>query len=277
MQRARAFAARYAQFYALFTGAEEHPPEGMIGRCEQLHTLFLREMEKNKDLVTHCRTAEEITAATGSGKAAALLSIEGGDLLGCDPGRVPIARAWGVRLCNPVWNCANILSGTNCEDETRGLSPQGREFIRALEENGIYADVSHLSVRGFWDLADMAQKPIVASHSNAKARCNHRRNLTDEQFRVIRDSGGVVGINLYSAFVGGDATMDDLIAHIEHFLALDGERTVCLGGDLDGCETLAGGIRGIEDMPRLYEALRARHYGDELLENIFWKNLMRLL
>ena len=183
---------------------------------------------------------------------------------------------WGVRLLNPVWNRANVLSGTNAEDPERGLSAKGRDFIRALEEYGIYPDVSHLSDAGFWDLVHIARRPIVASHSNARAVCPHRRNLTDDQFRAIRDSGGVVGLNLYLHFVG-QPTMDALVAHVEHFLALDGEKTLCLGGDLDGCEALAAGMTGMQDVPRLYEALKARGYSDALLEDIFWNNLRRLI
>ena len=117
----------------------------------------------------------------------------------------------------------------------------------------------------------------MASHSNARALCPHRRNLTDDQFRAIRDSGGVVGLNLYRDFVGPQGTMEELVAHVEHFLNLGGEKTLCLGGDLDGCEALAAGMQGMQDMPKLYAALRERGYGQALLEDIFWNNLRRLL
>jgi membrane dipeptidase len=134
-----------------------------------------------------------------------------------------------------------------------------------------------MSDPGFWDLIRMARRPIVASHSNSRALCAHPRNLTDDMFRAIRDSGGVVGINLYRDFVGKDGTMEELVAHVERFLELGGEKTLCLGGDLDGCEALAAGMRGLQDVPLLYEALAARGYGKELLEDIFWNNLRRIL
>ena len=275
LERSRQF-SRCAQFFALFHDAAEAPADGLWAQCRRMHDFFLREMVDNADIVCHCRTGREVDEAAAAGKTAALLSIEGADLLDCDVHKVETVTHWGVRLLNPVWNRANVLSGTNAEDPERGLSAKGRDFIRALEEYGIYPDVSHLSDAGFWDLVHIARRPIVASHSNARAVCPHRRNLTDDQFRAIRDSGGVVGLNLYLHFVG-QPTMDALVAHVEHFLALDGEKTLCLGGDLDGCEALAAGMAGMQDVPKLYEALKARGYSDALLEDIFWNNLRRLI
>ncbi|MBR5571258.1 MAG: membrane dipeptidase [Oscillospiraceae bacterium] len=274
LQRGTGF-SRFGQVFALFHDAAEAPDDGMWAQCNRLHEFFLREMAANGDLVAHCRNGGEIDAAVASGKCAALLSVEGADLIECDAARIETAANWGVRLMNPVWNRANVLSGTNLEESDRGLSEQGREFICELYRHSIYPDVSHLSDRGFWDLIEMAEGPVVASHSNSRMLCPHRRNLTDDQFRAIRDSGGVVGLNFYLSFVG-ENTMDALVAHLEHFLALGGEKTLCLGGDLDGCEVLASDMQGIQDVPRLYEALAVRGYGQALLDDLFWNNLRRL-
>ena len=94
--------------------------------------------------------------------------------------------------------------------------------------------------------------------------------------RAIRNTGGVGGLNLYQRFVGPDETMDGLVRQIEHMLDIAGEETLCIGGDLDGCEKLAGGLRGVEDVPRIWAALAGRGYPRPLLENIFWNNLRRL-
>ena len=275
LERSRQF-SRCAQFFALFHDAAEAPADGLWAQCRRMHDFFLREMDDNADIARHCRTGREVDEAAAAGKTAALLSIEGADLIECDVHKLEMVAQWGVRFLNPVWNRANVLSGTNAEEPERGLSAAGRDFIHVLEEHAIYPDVSHLSDAGFWDLVHIARRPIVASHSNARAVCPHRRNLTDDQFRAIRDLGGVAGLNLYLDFVGRP-TMDALVAHVEHFLALDGEKTLCLGGDLDGCEALAAGMTGMQDVPKLYEALQARGYGDALLEDIFWNNLRRLI
>ena len=145
-----------------------------------------------------------------------------------------------------------------------------------MEELNIYADVSHLSDPGFWDVMRQARRPVVASHSNSRALCSHRRNLTDDMFRALRDTGGVVGINLNRPFVGGPS-IDDLVAHVEHFLSLNGEKTVAIGGDLDGCEALAAGFSGVQDVVKLYQALEERGYPQTLLEDIFWNNWRRIL
>ncbi len=273
LKRGREY-AKYAQFFALF--ADSKYTDDLWARCNLLHERFLKEMAENADWVTHCRTGAEVDEAVAAGKCASLLSIEGADLLECRADRLETVRGWGVRLMNLVWNRANAISGTMKEDADRGLSAHGCDFVREMERCGIYADVSHLSDEGFWDLFRVARRSIVASHSNSRAVCDHPRNLTDDMFRAIRDSGGVVGINLYRDFVGDDS-MDTLVRHVEHFLDLGGEKTVCIGGDLDGCEVLAAGMGGVEDVGELYRALERRGYGEALLNDIFWNNLRRLL
>ena len=268
--------ARRGQFFALYDDVKRLPDGTAWRRCCQMHDWFTAQLAENSGRIALCRSGAEADAAVAAGKTAAFLSVEGADLLDCGIEQLQTAAGWGVRLVNMVWNHANVLGGSCADDPDRGLSPQGRDFLRELERLGVYADVSHLSDPGFWDVFRMTERPMVASHSDARALCPHRRNLTDDMFRAIRDTGGVVGINLYRDFVGG-TSMDALVAHIEHFLALDGEKTLCIGGDLDGSRTLAAGMRGMEDVPQLYRALEKRGYGKALLEDIFWNNLRRLL
>ena len=277
LERSRQF-SRCAQFFALFHDAAEAPADGLWAQCRRMHDFFLREMDDNADIARHCRTGREVDETVAEGKTAALLSIEGADLLDCDMAHLETAASWGVRLLNPVWNNANALCGTCAQEPERGLSARGVEFVARMEELGIYVDVSHISDAGFWDVLRRAKRPVTASHSNSRepGLCPHRRNLTDDMFRAIRDTGGVVGINLYADFVGSDS-MEQLIAHIERFLSLDGEKTVALGGDLDGCEALAAGFSGVQDVAKLYQALEERGYPQTLLEDIFWNNWRHIL
>ena len=266
----------YAQVFTFFHAKENAEKGEMLAVAKKMYDLFTSELEKNSDLVVLCKTADDIKNNAGSGKVSAVLSIEGADLLECDPDNIELAQNWGVRLINPTWNFANAISGTHCRESDRGLSDLGRAFVKTAEKANIMMDVSHLSEKGFWDLTEIAEKPIVASHSNSRAVYDHSRGLTDDQFKAICETGGVAGLNFYTDFVGTDPTIDDLIRHLEHFLDLGGEKHVALGGDLDGCETTVKEITGFQDVPKLYDALEKRGYSKELLDDIFWNNWLRI-
>ncbi len=265
-----------AQVFAIFAPAGWFPEGGLWDECRRQHEWFVSELEKNAGRAVPCRTGADIEAANAAGKTAALLSVEGGELLDCEPEKLETAASWGVKLVNVTWNYENALAGSNKEGPEKGLTDRGRAFAREAARLGIAMDVSHLSDPGFWDLAEMGLGPLVASHSNARAVCGHARNLTDDMFRAVRDSGGVAGFNLCADFIGGAAGLKDAARHIDHFLALGGEKTVALGGDWDGCQ-LGCGWTGVQDLPVLWDALAARGYGRPLLEDIFWGNWLRVL
>ena len=266
----------YCQFFALFS--VDDPQTGKSARriYEEEYALFCRMMETHSRRVVHCRSGEEARRANRQGKVAAFLSVEGAHSLDCDLDQLRLAYDRGVRAVNLTWNNANALSGTNCEEPERGLSEQGRAFVREMERLGMLVDVSHLSDPGFWDVIAMARRPIMASHSNARAVCPHTRNLTDAQFTAIIKNQGIVGLNLCREFVGGREDLDALVAHLEHFLALGGARTVALGGDLDGCEPVQG-IPDIAGWGALYERLLRRNYKESVLEDLFYHNFMRVV
>ena len=246
------------QVFAIFADSAKTP--NLADTVRRQAELFRREKE---------RYPEEMRRA--------VLSVEGGELLDCDPGRLDEAKAWGVRAVNLTWNHANGLSGSHAEEPERGLSDLGRAFVRRAAELGIFMDMSHLSDRGVFDAAEMGLAPLLASHSNSRAVCPHTRNLTDDQFRAIRDSGGFVGVNVYRAFVGGDGSIEAVLRHFDRFLDLDGAHCVGLGSDWDGGITGAGGLNGVEDMDKLALAMKRRGYGKHLIHDIFYGNLSRFL
>ena len=276
LEKADVFKA-YAQIFTFFYSADDAPGDGMLSVSKKMYDLFCGELEENKDIMAHCKTSADIERASAEGKISAVLSVEGADLLECDPDNIELAKSWGVRLINPTWNCANAISGTHCRESERGLSDIGRAFVKTAEKADIMMDVSHLSEKGFWDLIKIAEKPVVASHSNSRAVYDHSRGLTDDQFKAICETGGVAGLNFYTNFVGENPDIEDLIRHLEHFMSIGGEKHVALGGDLDGCESTVRGINSFTDVPALYTALEKRGYSKELLENIFWNNWLRLL
>ena len=273
---------RYAQFFALYGQPEDFAGTALEGITHQEifrrgAALFQREMEANAEKIIHCRSGGEANRAFSAGKAAAFLSVEGAELLGCSLEGLEQARDLGVRAVTLTWNHANALSGTNCEQRERGLSSQGKAFVRRAEELGVLVDVSHLSDPGFWDVAETLSGPFLASHSNSRQVFSHERNLTDGQFTAIIDHGGVAGLNLYAEFIGGVRDLEAAIAHLEHWLELGGERNISLGGDLDGCSALIAGITGIQDYRRLYEVLLRRGHSEALVRDLFFNNLMRVV
>lgn len=276
LDRGKAF-GRYAQFFALFGQPEDFPGLTPRETFEREHNLFSREMKANASVITHCRTAEGAENAFKAGKMAAFLSVEGAELLDCSLERLEEAYALGVRAVNPTWNRANALGGTNVENIDKGLTEQGRAFVHKAEALGVLVDVSHLSDPGFWDVADTLSGPFFASHSNSRSVFSHPRNLTDRQFTAIIEHDGVAGLNLFTEFVGGEADLETVATHLDHWLELGGEKNIALGGDLDGCSPLAGNMAGIQDYERLYNFLRSRGYSQPLLQDLFFNNLMRVV
>ena len=268
---------RWAQFFATFGSPEDMPGRSLWEVFLEEYALFRSEVDANADLVAFCRTGEEARAAFAAGKTAAFLSAEGAELLDCDPDKLRLAHRMGVRAVNITWNHPNALSGTNAEERDRGLSEQGRAFVKTMGELGMLVDVSHLSDPGFWDVMEVTDRPVVATHSNARAIFPHPRNLTDAQFTAIINTNGVAGLNMYAGFLGDDPDFDTVVSHLEHFLALGGENNVSMGGDWDGITQMPRGMSGIQDMEKLYEHLLRRNYSESLLEKVFYSNLMRVV
>ncbi len=266
------------QCFAMFARLTEAPAEGMFALTQKLHAYFESEIAADADIAVQCRTADDIRKAHEAGKVAAVLTIEGSELLNCDPDKIEWADEKGVRAISLTWNHANLIAGTNRHEPQRGLNDLGREFVRRCQEKDILVDVSHCSDAAFWDLMKITTKPVIASHSNSRTLCDVPRNLTDDMFRAIVETGGVVGLNYWVKFISDThgLDMDLFLRHFGHFLDLGGAKHIGLGSDLDGCDPLAGGMTGVQDVPMLYEALKNRGYGKELLDDIFFNNYMRI-
>lgn len=257
------------QFFAIWGG-------GPVD-FDRRYTLLKRQFNENPGTVRLCLTAGDAKKAAEEDRLAAFLSVEGADLLGCTIEGLEKAYDLGVRMVNITWNGANVLSGTNADEAGRGLSPVGREFFLKIEQLGMIADMSHISEKGFFDCAQLAKGPIVASHSNSAKVFPHRRNITDEQFYQIIRLNGVAGINFFSEFLGEDPGIEHIVAHIAHFCALGGEKNICIGSDFDGCDSLPRGINGVHDTEKIYGALLRENYPEDLVRDIFYNNLMRVV
>lgn len=266
----------YAQFFAFCTAwldeKQPHPAQFL-----QALDYFSAEIRKNEDKITLCRTVFDAKSAINQGKTAAFFAIEGAEALHCDAGLLENAWEKGVRMISLVWNTPNALAGSCVSGE--GLSAKGKDFFRRAQRLGMLVDVSHLSQRGFWDMVELAEKPIVASHSNAMAVCAHPRNLTDAQFSAICQLDGTAGITLCAPFLSasGRAAFDDVRRHIDHFLSLGGEGHLALGGDLDGTDLLPEGFAALDSYNALGAYLSRCGYPEKTIQNLFCDSLMKVV
>ena len=268
----------YCQCFACFTTPmmQEWNKLSPIVIFERELATIQREVDKNKRLISFAYSADEIEANREKGKMSAILTIEGPAGFDFDPELLDNLHQIGFRITTLGWNESNVLTGSNVTGG--GLTDKGREYLKEAQRLGMLVDVSHISDQGFWDIMDCTQAPIVASHSNSRALCPHSRNLTDDMFRAICQTGGVAGINQYAEFLGEQPTLDTVCDHIFHFLELDPSgKHIALGGDLDGCEQLSQGFEGIQSYPALAQRLLERGMNEETIRDIFWNNALNVL
>ena len=263
--------AGYTQVTAVWI-PDEYMGESAFRLFDDCCKLINRELNENPCGFHKAENAEELKKSSHN----IILSVEGGAVLGGDLNRMELLKKRGVRFITITWNGSNeIGDGILCENP-KGLSSFGKELIPVLEENNIIVDISHASEPLFYDVAQLSKKPFIATHSNSRKYCSNKRNLTDEQFRYICKSGGIVGLNFHRYFLKDDGKADfsDIEKHMEHFLSLGGEDNISLGSDFDGAE-MPYCIKGVESMADLYEYFLSRNYSEELIRKIFFDNAER--
>lgn len=235
------------------------------------------QFEKNKDIIRQAFSAEDVENNYKNGMMSAILTIEGPAGFNFDPDKLEnLYKNEGFLISSLGWNEVNLLAGSHETDV--GLTELGKKYVKTAQKLGMLIDVSHLSDKGFWDIMKITEKPIVATHSNSRSVFNVTRNITDDMFLAIKESGGVVGINLFGDFLGEKPTVDTVCDHIFHFMEFDPEaKHISLGGDLDGCEKLPENFNGIEDYPKIARQLLKRGLDESTVLNIFWNNALRVM
>ena len=209
-------------------------------------------------------------------KMSALLSVEGGEALEGEISSLHILHQLGVRMMTLTWNHRNALADGVGESISKGgLTTFGRLVVEEMERLSMIVDVSHLSDKGFWDTVSMAKRPVVASHSNARGVYPVPRNLTDEQIRAIAETGGVVGVNFFTEFLGVQGTIDDVLLHIDHILSAGGEDVLALGSDFDGISSAPNGLEDVSKTGRLIDKVEKK-YGSRIAEKFSGGNYRRV-
>ncbi len=235
-----------------------------------------------------CRTVKDIRKAMASGVFAAVLHIEGCEAIGADLAALDVFYAAGLRSLGPVWSRHNIFGHgvpfafPSSPDTAPGLTEAGFALVRECNRLGILIDLAHITEKGFWDVAETSDQPLVASHSNAHALTPVARNLTDRQLDAIRERRGLVGVNYATAMLRPDGRSDadtplsDMIRHIDYLVNRVGIDCVALGSDFDGA-TIPEEIGDASGNQRLIAALRQAGYGAEDLTKMASENWLRIL
>ncbi len=248
---------------------------------------MLAELESDGALKI-CTTVPEISKTMQSGTMAAIMHMEGAEAIDRDLDALHVLYRAGLRSLGPVWSRPTIFAEgvpfryPSTGDTGPGLSPAGFDLVRECNRLGIMLDMSHLNERGFWDVVESSDAPIVATHSNAYEICPNARNLTDDQLRTIGQSDGMVGLNFATAFLRPDGQMkadtplENMLRHLDHMVRLAGEDHVGLGSDFDGA-MVPGAIGDIAGLPALRAAMQAHGYDEALMDKLCYRNWLAVL
>ena len=183
----------------------------------------------------------------------------------------------GVRIMTLTWNGSNPVGDGAEVKNPMGITEFGKKVLYEMERCNIVVDISHASDKLFFDVAEIANRPFIATHSNSRAVTSHKRNLTNEQFELIKNKGGIVGLNFHKDFLSDEpdkASKYDILKHTEKFLSLGGENTIAIGSDFDGC-TLPNDIHGSISMNEIYEMFLRHNYKESLIRKIFYENTLK--
>ena len=267
----------YAQCFACFTtpfmARSGNSPVDVFGKeLEMIRTQLV----KNSDLIRQAFSAEDVRKNQEEGFMSGILTLEGTAGINFDASRLEKLWKTGFRVVSLGWNEQNVLTGSNVTGG--GLTDKGREFVNEAQRLGYLVDVSHISDEAFWDIIRITEGPVIATHSNARAICGHSRNLTDDMFRAICETGGTAGFNFCADFVGVHPNLDTACDHILHFMELDPNgKHISMGGDLDGIDSMPEGFAGVQSFPDFAAKLMARGLTEENIRNIYWNNALGVM
>lgn len=280
-----------AQFFAMFVPQGNHPEWfGLEGTPSledllfKMYRIYQNTMEQYKDVIAPARSYETYRKNQQEGKLSAFLTIENGAPVSGKMENIKKLHDMGVGLMTLTWNDPNCFGWNHSKDPEKmklGLTDFGKEAIAYMNELGMIIDVSHLSDGGFYDVAELTNKPFVASHSNCRTLSPATRNLTDDMIRILAEKGGVAGINFEPTFVNEKeenhhCTVARLCDHIEHMRQVGGEDCVGIGTDFDGISGTYE-IDACDKMHLLFEEMERRKYSCSFIEKVAHKNVERVI
>jgi membrane dipeptidase len=306
-----------AQFFSIFVLPMAFKPGEYFSQALRQIDAIEALARANPDRLRVAATAAEVRANAAAGVMSALYGLEGGHALlpgdhKTQLGRLGELRRRGVRYMTLTWSVSNDIGGSSGDGgDVRGLTPFGAEVIKEMNRLGIVVDVSHVSDATFWDAVRASAKPVLATHSSARALTNIPRNMTDAMLKAVAANGGAVCVNFGSAFldqtfheqekavwakphkgtmlefwrqVRADAArivppvpLGRLVDHLQHVAKVAGVDHTCLGSDFDGVPATPAGMEDVGKLPALTAALRARGFSPADVDKILGGNVLRVL
>ncbi len=265
-------------FNTVFIHPKHKPHRTIQSGLDQLST-YEKIYDKFSDDVYQIRDTEDLNKFGNDTRIGFLTLIEGADPIE-NVSKLEEFYNRGVRIIGPAWNNKNqYASGNDTED---GLSEEGVQLIKRMNELGITLDLSHLNEKCFWESIKLTNLIPIATHSNARALTDHPRNLKDEQLKAISERGGVIGIVLYNYFLKtgeNTPTLENVFAHADFMINLCGEDHVGIGSDMDGAriEDFPEELRSIADLPKIADFFLKKGYSEKRVEKIMSGNFLRVM
>lgn len=275
-----------AQFFACFADMSRFTcksrTQEAFGYVCGLIEYGIKQFHKNSDRIALAESAQDYFKIKHEGKISAFLTVEEGGIIGEDINKIDFLYSKGVRLITLCWNHENSIgfpNSANPAEMDKGLKPFGFEVLEKMNETGIIVDVSHLSDGGFWDVLSKSRAPVAASHSNARAKCGHPRNLSDGMIKALAEKGGIAGVNFYPYFLNesGNASLEDISEHIMYMHKTGGEDFTAIGTDFDGFDGSPFGMENIGQTENLFSDLKKRGLTERQIEKISHLNAERLM
>ena len=269
-----------AVFFNVFSEPFDSRPDRPFHHAMRMINLVHREIEENSGRVALARRVGDVRAINDAGKVAAVITVAGGHVLEGDLGNLERLHAKGVRGLEIVHTFSNDLAISSADPRPpfEGLSEFGRNVVGEMNRLGMIVDLAHCAEKSFWEALEASRAPVIVSHTAAAALRPHHRNLTDAQLEAVARTGGVVGVILYTRYLGKGlcSPLERVVDHIDHIVSVAGIDSVALGSDFDGITILPRGMRDVRDLPRLTELLVERGYGPEEITKILGGNTLRV-
>jgi membrane dipeptidase len=277
-----------AVFFAVYVDPQ-YAARGLAAHraLEMIDTVHHDIIERYPSDFAAATTAAGIETARRDGKIAALLGIEGGHAIENSLRLLRTFYGLGVRYMTLTHSNTNDWADSSGDMDKagvqhhNGLTALGRDVVREMNRLGMLVDVSHVSDQTFWDALETSAAPVFASHSSCRALCNVPRNMSDDMILALAKKGGVIQINFYPGFLtlrkSPPASIEDVVAHIDHAVKIGGLDAVGIGSDFDGIDRVPVGLENVSRFPNLTRALLEKGYSAQAIQKIYGGNMLRVM